>query len=117
MGDDLRHGRLTARLLAVAQHLTEKRPQRDDGGIDRTAAEQVAGPGEETFDPAGREHVGEGPPRPREKRRDGLPKTGAAAAGRMSCLAHEEVSKLESRHIFQRLSRRISRLSLSCQRC
>jgi hypothetical protein len=92
MRDDLRHGRLTARCLAVAEHLAEKRPQRDDRGIDRVAAEQVAVPGEDAFDALGREHLGEGQPRPRQKRRDHLPKTRAAAGGRMSYRAHDTPS-------------------------
>jgi hypothetical protein len=51
MDGDARHRRLTGSFLAVAQHLTQERPDSNHGRIDRVLAEQVAMPDERLLDP------------------------------------------------------------------
>jgi hypothetical protein len=59
MGHNSRHGGLTRSLLAVTQHLAQKRPHSDDGRIDGVHAKQVAMLGEHTLDAFGGKHTGE----------------------------------------------------------
>ena len=90
MDDDIRDGRLAGRFLAVAEHLSQKRPQGHHRGIDRGHAEQVVVLGENPLDPFRRENLGERQPRLRQQRVRQLPKTGMVAVPRTCYREHEK---------------------------
>ncbi len=89
MGDDAGHGRLARSLLAVAQDLTEERPDDDRSRVDGTA-EQVAMLGEHSLDPLGGQQPREGKPRFRKKRLGHPTKTALAPGVEIGYAGHRK---------------------------
>jgi hypothetical protein len=91
MGGDPCDGRLTGSLLAVAQDLTEKRPQDDRRGVDAVLAKQPIMAGEGRLDTLAGEEIRERQAALRHERICDLLKTATAAVRRIGyILAHEK---------------------------
>jgi hypothetical protein len=98
MDRDPGHRRLAGRFLAVAQRLTEERPDHDGGRVHGVHAEQVAVLNERLLDPLGRQHAGEGESRlSQERRRDAPEGAPARMIGIRYATAHEKPSLAEMR--------------------